>query len=289
MIHSLGIITIGLAIISFFTLTDRPETARWLSAEEKELAIRRVMSERVATTELLDKLDVPKTMRGIINPVGLATATILLLINVTVQGLAFFLPTIVRTIFPDYTVVHQQLLTVPPYTFGSVVVLTICYYSWRMDRRNYFMTLGSSIVIPGYIIFLATTNSTARYLATFLVAAGSFSFGALTQAQSAANVVSDTARSAAIGTTVMFGNVGGLISTWSFLPSDGPNYPIGNGLNLATNSTILVITLALGWWMRVDNKKRDERRPMAIETLREASEKQIHDLDWKHPDFRWRD
>lgn len=37
-----GIITCCLAVISFFTLTDRPETARWLSQDEKDLAIARV-------------------------------------------------------------------------------------------------------------------------------------------------------------------------------------------------------------------------------------------------------
>lgn len=30
-----GIITCGLAIISYWTLTDRPATARWLNEEEK--------------------------------------------------------------------------------------------------------------------------------------------------------------------------------------------------------------------------------------------------------------
>ena len=242
----------------------------------------------MGTKELLDQLDLPKTLHGIFNPVTLSTSLVLLLINITVQGLAFFLPTIVRAIYPHQTVVHQQLLTVPPYIFGSIVVLSICGLSWRLDRRNIFMTIGSSIVIPGYIIFLATNNSSARYAATFIVAAGSFSFGALTQAQSSANVVSDTARSAAIGTTVMFGNVGGLISTWSFLPFDGPNYPIGNGLNLAANSTIFIVTIALGFWMKANNKKRNLKSHSAQMELEQQSEKQIQDLDWKHPHFRWR-
>jgi MFS family permease len=91
-----GIITCGLSIIAFFTLTDRPSTARWLSAEERELAIARVKSERVGTTVILDKMDARKLLAGIFNPVVLATSTIFLLDNVTVQGLAFFLPTIVR-------------------------------------------------------------------------------------------------------------------------------------------------------------------------------------------------
>jgi MFS family permease len=74
-----GIITIGLSIISFFTLTDRPATARWLTQEEKDLAIARVKSERVGTTEVLDTIDRKKTLRGIFSPVTLATSFIFLL------------------------------------------------------------------------------------------------------------------------------------------------------------------------------------------------------------------
>jgi len=110
-----GIITCGLSLIAFFTLTDRPATARWLSQEEKDLAIARIKSERVSTTEVLDKLDVSKVLRGIFNPVTLSTAFIFLLDNITVQGLAFFAPTIVQTIYPKNSVVSQQLHTVPPY------------------------------------------------------------------------------------------------------------------------------------------------------------------------------
>ena len=67
----------------------------------------------------------------------------------------------------------------------------------------------------GYVIFLATgvEDHMARYAATVLIAIGAFSFGALCNANVSANVVSDSARAAAIGTNVMMGNIGGLIST----------------------------------------------------------------------------
>ena len=74
-----GIITCGISLISFFTLTDRPETARWLTQEEKDLALARIKSERVGTTEVLDKIDRNKFLRGIFNPVTLATSFIFLL------------------------------------------------------------------------------------------------------------------------------------------------------------------------------------------------------------------
>ena len=102
----------------------------------------------------------------------------------------------------------------------------------------------------------------------------------------AANVVSDTARGSAIATNVMFGNIGGLISTWSFLSFDAPDYHIGNGLNLATATTTLLCSIGLLFWMKASNKKRE--RKSVDEELAGLTTQQVQDLDWKHPAFRWR-
>ena len=144
-------------------------------------------------------------------------------------------------------------------------------------------------MMVGYIMFLASEAPHVRYGATFIIASGAFSFGALCNAQVAANVVSDTARASAIGTNVMFGNIGGLISTWSFLPFDAPNYHIGNGLNLATASTTLFVAISLLFWMKWSNKKREAKTAAEVESqLSSLSQLEIQDLDWKHPSFRWR-
>ena len=84
----------------------------------------------------------------------------------------------------------------------------------------------------------------------------------------------------------MLGNIGGLIATWSFLPWDAPNYYIGNGLNLATSSVILITSTVVLFWMKWDNKKREGRS--VEEELAGMSREEIQDLDWKHPAFRWR-
>lgn len=84
----------------------------------------------------------------------------------------------------------------------------------------------------------------------------------------------------------MFGNIGGLIATWSFIPSDAPNYHIGNGLNLASSSIILITSTIFLFWMKRDNKKREGRS--VEEELAGMSREEIQDLDWKHPAFRWR-
>lgn len=199
-----GIITMGVAIVALAILTDRPDTARWLSEEQKELAINRVKSERLGQTVLLDKIDSTKLRRGFTNPITLATATIFLLDNITVLGISFFLPTIIKTIYPIRTTVQLQLLTVPPYVVGAACTVIITTLSWRFNSRQTLIACTGPTVIAGFSIFLGTTNANVRYAAVFLSASTAFSLGAMTNAQVSANVLSDSARSIAIGTNGIF-------------------------------------------------------------------------------------
>jgi hypothetical protein len=83
-----------------------------------------------------------------------------------------------------------------------------------------------------------------------------------------------------------FGNIGGLIATWSYLPWDGPNFPIGNGLNLGASTTILIISTITLFWMKKDNKKRELRD--VDEELRGMSPLEIEQMEWRHPAWRWK-
>lgn len=91
-----------------------------------------------------------------------------------------------------------------------------------------------------------------------------------------------------ISDLVMFGNIGGLIATWTFLPTDAPKYHIGNGINLTCAILWTLLAVATFFWMKYDNKKREKRAPGAREELAGLSQKEIVDLEWKHPEWRWR-
>lgn len=127
------------------------------------LAIARVKSENVGSTTVLDKVDKIKIKRGILCPTTIGVSCIFLLNNITVQGLAFFLPTIVRTIYPGTTVITQQLRTVPPYVVGAFFVIFFPFLSWRTDKRLIFMIVSAPLIMVGYIMFLASKNQHVRY------------------------------------------------------------------------------------------------------------------------------
>jgi sugar phosphate permease len=284
-----GIITIGLSLIAFVILTDRPQTARWLTQEEKDLAIARIKSERVAQAAVIDTFNRRKLWLGFWNPSVIGTAIVFMLNNITIQGLAFFLPTIVSTIFPKtsgYTVVQQQLLTVPPYIFGAFWTLLFPYLARIKDKRQIYFIISAPPVMIGYIIFLATQNQVARYVATFIIVSTAFSLGPLCNSQAAAQVVSDTSRSVSLAVNMLFGNVGGLVATWSFISWDGPDYHIGNGLNLGTSTAILFISSGVLYWMNRDNARRDTKD--IDQELAGLSRDEIENLEWKHPGWRWK-
>ena len=302
-----GIITTGLGIIALVFLTDNPGTARWLSEEEKQLAIDRVKIERVGQDELVDKVNTIRMKRGALNPATISTAIVFLLNNVVALGIAFFLPTVIRTIYPQRTVVQIQLLSVPPYVVAAFCLLTASYLSSRFDTRQIFLVLHGPLVMVGYAMLLATTNASVRYAAIFLTASSIYIGGPFSNSQVSANTVSDTARNMGIAINSMYslwmdmksfeanviaggsGYLGGLVATWTYLPFDGPLYPIGNGINLAASATIIIVTSSFYAWMKFDNKKRDrtthEERERKLQGLTEA---EIASLEYKHPDFRWR-
>jgi hypothetical protein len=63
-------------------------------------------------------------------------------------------------------------------------------------------------------------------------------------------------------------------------------YSVGNGLNLASAVIIACSGLTLMAWERQDNKRREK---IDVDTaLAGLSQKEIEDLDWRHPSFRWK-
>jgi hypothetical protein len=81
----------------------------------------------------------------------------------------------------------------------------------------------------------------------------------------------------------MFGYLGGLIATWTYLPDDAPRYFISYSINLACATLWTGIAIGNGIWMNYDNKKRDEKEVGAHEEFTEITRRRIQDLEWKHP------
>ncbi|GAA5890593.1 hypothetical protein JCM8208_004926 [Rhodotorula glutinis] len=258
---------------------------RWLSDEERALAEVRIKSENAGQAQAVDKLRRSAVLQGIFAPSTLVVAVVFLFNNITVQGVGFLCPTIVKTIYPNETTINLQLRTVPPYVVGAFVVLLTGYLSFKTKKRALYLLICAPFVTVGYILYLSSMQPQIRYAAAFLVATGSFAFGAMTTTWAAANVTSDSARASAIGTVVMFGNLGGLISAWTFLPKDGPRYVPGNAFNLAGSVIMFILTAGLWAWQVRENRAKENGRD--DHHLVGKTEEEIQLLGTKNPHFRY--
>ena len=139
--------TLVIGVITFFLLTDRPEQAKFLTAEERNWLVTRIASERrateaVRTFTLWQALYNPKVLLLALNYLGIVTASL---------GMLIFIPQIIKSL-GGYSNMTVGWLTMIPYICGAVAMLAWGRISDRMNERRWnlfiacvFSTVGLGI------------------------------------------------------------------------------------------------------------------------------------------------
>lgn len=111
--------------------------------------------------------------------------------------------------------------------------------------------------IIGFTIQLATTHAKHKYLGTFFAAAGIYPNVPQIVAWNGNNIGGSTKRSVGIAMQVGFGNLGGVLSGFTYLERDAPLYHIGHSICIGLLSTSTLLCLFMRWWCKKENKRRD--------------------------------
>jgi ACS family tartrate transporter-like MFS transporter len=139
--------TLVIGVITFFLLTDRPEQAKFLTAEERNWLVTRIASERrateaVRTFTLWQALYNPKVLLLALNYLGIVTASL---------GMLIFIPQIIKSL-GGYSNMTVGWLTMIPYICGAVAMVAWGRISDRMNERRWnlfiacvFSTVGLAI------------------------------------------------------------------------------------------------------------------------------------------------
>jgi sugar phosphate permease len=165
-----GLPTFVLGIAVYFWLADDPETAYYLSQEERALMVVRKRRQvgHTASGDQQNKEDVFKAFKDWkvwVFACGQFGADTML------YGYSTFLPTIIKGL-GDWSTAETQALTVPCYALGAITYLTVAHFSDRFQKRGLAVVPLCLISIVGYIILITVTSSGVRYFGCFLVAMG---------------------------------------------------------------------------------------------------------------------
>ena len=199
-------------------------TARFLTPEERELALARLRKDSdAARDEKFTWTGVGKALKDPkIYLYGLGYHTTIL----PVYTLTSFLPTIITGL--GYSAANAQLLTIVPYVVGFVTTMAAAVLSEKARRRAPFIILGDVVGIVGYIILLTSRWPGVSYAGTILVAAGVFPAIAVVVSWPGNNISGQTKRAVGQAFQLSIGNFAAIIGIQLYRPEWSPRNFVGH-------------------------------------------------------------
>ncbi|KAI1066679.1 hypothetical protein LB507_011087 [Fusarium sp. FIESC RH6] len=241
-----GIVTVLVAVFAFWALYDFPETAGFLTEEERAFVVFRLKYQgqsqsRVAQTDEFKWTYVWDAFKdwqiwvnifvywGIVCPL---------------YGISLFLPTIIRNL--GYSSSTAQLMTVPIYITAAILAVIVAWTSDRVGKRSPFIVVFLCIMIVVYGgVFIAACAIYPAFpgVITWL----------------ANNLSGSYKRSVGMAIQIGVGNLGGAMASNFYRQKDGPRYILGHALELGFIGGGIIAALILIFGYSRINKSRERR------------------------------
>ncbi|KAL8921929.1 MAG: hypothetical protein Q9172_003778 [Xanthocarpia lactea] len=181
-----GVLTAVVAIVFFFIIPDFPENAKWLDEEERthvQARLRKDQGDSAAERSI--------GFRDVIN------------------------------VFKDYKPIQTQFHSVPPWAASFTFAMIVAYFSDKLKHRFAFTILPISLATAGFAILITVHNNhKLQYGALFMVTMGVYSAMPVIVCWFNMNLGGHHRRAVGTAWQIGFGNIGGIIATYSFLPRD---------------------------------------------------------------------
>ena len=200
--------TVLIGILTYFVLTDRPEQARFLTAEERNwlantLKAERKAKEAVKTFSIWQGMFDAKVLLLSLNYLGIVTASL---------GMLIFIPQIIQSLgtFSNMTV---GWLTMIPYICGGIGLVVWGRISDRMNERRWNLLAACVVSTLGLVIAGMTMGTWWALVGMSIAAVGFYGskgpFWAMPPM-----FLTGTAAAASIAWINSIGNLGGFFGPW---------------------------------------------------------------------------
>ncbi len=203
-----GLPTVLIGVVVLFVLTDRPEQATFLTAEEKQWLATRLAAEKKAKDDL-KKISLwqsffnPQVILLSINYLGIVTASL---------GMLIFAPQIIKSLGATSNM-SVGWLTMIPYLCAAVSLVAWGWVSDRMNERRWNLFLTCVLSTTGLVIAAATMGTWWAMLGMTIATCGFYGskgpFWAMPPM-----FLTGPAAAAAIAWINSIGNLGGFFGPW---------------------------------------------------------------------------
>ncbi|KAI9837836.1 MAG: hypothetical protein M1819_006770 [Sarea resinae] len=278
-----GLPTFVLGILTFFVLADKPETAYYLTPEDKALMVARrerqtghtASAQKFHWADVRDALTDWRVWAMCIAQFGVDTM---------LYGYSTFLPTIIKGL-GHWDSPQTNALTVPCYALGAIAYIVVAIISDRQEIRGFYTVAFGLISVIGYAILISDVSSGAHYFACFLVALGLYVCVGLPLAWLPNNCPRYGKRTTATGLQLSLGNCSGIMAPFLYETYYGPRYTKGHAVTLSLVAFASCVYAVMAFYFSGKNKRREAGDEDGV--MEGKTEEEINEMgDWS-PRFRY--
>ncbi|KKK17239.1 hypothetical protein ARAM_005924, partial [Aspergillus rambellii] len=278
-----GIPTFIIGVAVWFFLADDPDTAYYLSEEEKALVVK-CRSRHVGYTASAQKFHWADVKEGALDWRIYAFCIGQFGVDTMLYGYSTFLPTIIKGL-GTWSTPQIQALTIPCYALGAIAYLIVAWLSDRTQRRGIFICIFAAISVVGYGILLSDSSAGVHYFGALLVALGLYVAVGLPLAWLPTTLPRYAKRTFATGLQLTFGNVSGVMSPFLYKTTEGPRYVRGNAVTLALVGFAGIVYGLMWFYYHQKNQRRDQG--LENERVAGMTDEEIDEMGDQSPRFRY--
>ncbi|KAL6707309.1 hypothetical protein ACN47E_004297 [Coniothyrium glycines] len=250
-----GVPTILTAFVIPFVLPNSPETASFLSEEDRRNLVLMRESE-VGQTKSAQEMHKEDVMKGVKDWKTYAYAIAQFVGLGMLYSFSVFLPTIINGLGGGWSRQVVQALTVPVYFLGFSVYVISAWYSDKIQQRGIFCIGGLSVSLIGYVFLLVNRGLELSFAGTFVVAIGLWTATGAAFSWVSVNNPRYGKRAFASGMQITIGNISGVVSPFLYSSKDAPNFVAGYSATIGLLTVGIAMNTALHFYFRYVNKRK---------------------------------
>lgn len=280
-----GCATVAIVPFLFWLFPASPEHCRFLSKEEKEIAVYRIQTD--SSSVLNEEFSFREGLKIFKHPTTWVYIFLEFCVGVPLQGTQGWLNQIIKRL--GYGKLKTNLWTVAPNVVGAVVLILLSIASDKTRLRFPFVVLGFLITFIGFIVYVTIPHFVAHhgvaYFSCFLMVAGAAAPSVLLDAWFNNNTADENRRIVLTSFAVPCSNLMGIVTSNIFVNSEAPEYIPALSVCAAFGGAGIILATCLGLWMVYDNRKRDARQGIKIKA-QDIPSSRLKDGP-AFEDFRW--
>ncbi|KAJ3551179.1 hypothetical protein NM688_g4859 [Phlebia brevispora] len=279
-----GMATVCIGIIALFVLVDFPQTAKFLTPEERDYVVWKKRYDSSSAGE--DEAFAWRYVWAAFTDWQIwLHLFIYMSIVAPLYGISLFLPSIIHGFGYNDTV--SQLLTVPPYVAAFIVLIVFAVWSDRIRKRSPFVLAGLTMNLIGFAINISNASMGAKYFGTYMCIAGSYSAFPGLVSWLGNNLAGSYKRGVGMALHIGIGNFAGAIASNIYRSQDAPRYVLGHAIELMfVGIGFITLPIAVVLYTKINARRDQVQKDMEEKGIR-LSPEEIRELGDRAPDFRY--